>query len=306
MLTVIILTKNEERHLERALTSVADIADACVVVDSGSTDGTLDIAKAAGAVVLENSWVNYASQFNWGLSRLPPDTDWVLRLDADEVVTEKLASEIREQLAELGPEINGIYVPRRMCFMGRQIKWGGESPMRMLRLFRRESGRCENRWMDEHIQVDGGTLDFEGEIIDHNLKSITWWVEKHNSYASREVIDLLNLEYHFMPHESVADLRGGTQTGIMRWIKERAYSKLPLGLRAFAYFVYRYLFRLGFLDGFEGTAFHVLQGFWFRYLVDVKLREVKVYMQRSGASVPEAIREVLGIRIAHNSISGGN
>ena len=198
----------------------------------------------------------------------------------------------------LGAQVAGVYVSRRMSFLGRPIRWGGVFPIRVLRLFRAGRGRCEDRWMDEHILVNGTTAEFHGEIMDDNLNSLSWWTEKHNGYASREVVDLLNLEYGFMKHETVADLRAGQQAGVKRWLKEQLYARLPGGLRAFAYFLFRYVFRLGFLDGREGTAFHVLQGFWYRYLVDMKLHEVKIHMRRTNVDVVTAIRDVLGIDIA--------
>lgn len=303
-LTVVILTKNEERHIARALGSVAAIADNCVIVDSGSTDQTLELAKKAGATILTNPWINYATQLNWALSQLPENTEWVLRLDADEVVTPLLAAEFSKGLASLPPETQGVYVSRRMCFLGRRIAWGGVFPIRVLRLFRHGHGHCENRWMDEHIIVAGDTAEFRGEIIDNNLNSLTWWTEKHNSYASREVVDILNQEYRFMPQETVANLRSGQQAAVKRWIKEHVYERLPGGLRAFAYFFYRYIVRLGFLDGKEGTAFHVLQGFWYRYLVDTKLNEAKVYMQKKNVDVETAIIEVLGIDVRSQGKSG--
>ena len=298
-LTVVILTKNEERHIVRALGSVAAIADTCVVVDSGSDDRTVELAEAEGAKTLVHPFITQAQQFNWAIDQLPEETEWVLRLDADEIVTPALAAEIRENLTTLPPETHGVYASRRMHFMGRRIAWGGVFPVRVLRLFRHGHGHCENRWMDEHIIVDGETAEFSGEIIDDNLNSLTWWTEKHNSYASREVVDILNQEYGFMAHETVASLSGGQQAGIKRWIKENVYARLPSGFRAFAYFFYRYFVRLGFLDGKEGTAFHVLQGFWYRYLVDMKLNEVKSYMKNSKVDVVTAIDDVLGIDVGY-------
>jgi glycosyltransferase involved in cell wall biosynthesis len=300
-LTVVILTKNEERHITRALASVSDIADRCVVVDSGSNDRTVELAKARGAKTLVNPFVTQAQQFNWALDQLPGDTEWVLRLDADEIITEPLAQQIKETLPKLGPDTKGIYVSRRIHFLGRPIRWGGLFPIRVLRVFRHGAGRCEDRWMDEHILVDGATADLSGEIIDDNLNSLTWWTEKHNAYASREVVDLLNLEYGFMVHETVADIRGGQQAGVKRWLKEKVYARLPGGLRAFAYFFYRYVVRLGFVDGKEGTAFHVLQGFWYRYLVDMKLHEVQTYIKKNNVDVETAIQDVLGIDVSHQA-----
>lgn len=299
--TAVILTFNEEQHLARCIASAKAVATDVVVVDCYSTDATLDIARAHGARVLQHAWVNHATQFNWALTQLGADTEWVLRIDADEVLTPALIEEIRTRLPGIGPEIDGVYWGRRMTFQGRLIRHGGVFPVRVLRLFRHGRGQCENRWMDEHIKVAGPTVDFAGEMIDDNLNSLTWWTDKHNRYASREAVDLLNLEYRFMPHDSVASLRGGKQAGVKRWLKERVYARLPGGFRAFAYFFYRYVLRLGFLDGQAGTAFHFLQGFWYRYLVDAKVVEVKRYMQEHRVGVVEAIERVLGVQLGEGA-----
>ncbi len=297
MLTAVILTANEQQHLARAIGSVKDIAGRVVVVDSGSSDRTCEIARSLGAEVYENKWVNYATQFNWALDQLASDTEWVLRLDADEIVTPGLAAEIQQALDALGEEVEGVYVSRRMNFLQKPVRYGGVFPIRVLRLFRYGKGRCEDRWMDEHIKVEGQTADFSGDIVDDNLNPLTWWTEKHNSYASREVIDLLNLEYHFMPHDTVASLQGGQQVGVKRFLKEKIYARLPPGMRAFVYFFYRYVIRLGFLDGREAAAFHVLQGFWYRFLVDTKLLEVKKYMENQNVDVVTAIDKILFIKL---------
>lgn len=296
-LVAIILTLNEARHLPRCLASVAGVADAVLVADCFSTDDTARIAQEHGARVVQRDWVNHATQFNWALTQLDTDTDWVLRIDADEVLTPALAAEIRERLPGLGPEIDGAFCGRRMTFQGQRIRFGGLFPIRVLRLFRAGRGQCENRWMDEHIKVAGQTVDFRHELIDDNLNSLTWWTAKHNNYASREAVDLLNLEYGFMPRDSVASLRDGSQAGVKRWVKESVYARLPGGFRALAYFLYRYIIRLGFLDGRAGFAFHVLQGFWYRYLVDAKVAEVRRCMQTTGCDAATAIEQMLGIQV---------
>lgn len=296
-LVVVILTFNEERHLPRCIASLKGLPTELVIVDCFSTDATLEIARAHGASVIQHAWVNQAVQFNWALTQLRTDTDWVLRIDADEVLTPALVAEIQARLPMIGPEIDGVYCGRRMTFQGRLIRHGGVFPVRVLRLFRYGRGRCENRWMDEHIKVAGPTVDLRCDIIDDNLHSLTWWTAKHNSYASREAVDLLNLEYGFMPHDTVAGLRGGHQAGVKRWVKERVYARLPGGSRAFFYFVYRYVICFGFLDGPAGTAFHFLQGFWYRYLVDAKVAEVKRFMSNTDCDVVQAIETILDIRL---------
>lgn len=293
----IILTFNEELHLQRCLDSVAGVVTDIMVVDCFSTDRTIEIAHHANATVYQHPWVNHATQFNWALSQVPESVSWILRIDADEVLTEHLAEEIRRRLPEISPDVEGVFLRRRMTFQGRVIRHGGVFPVRVMRLFRRGRGECENRWMDEHIKVEGLTVTFDGEMIDDNLNTLTWWTDKHNKYASREAVDLLNTEYGFMPRDSIAALRGGSQAGLKRWVKENVYVRIPGGWRAFAYFAYRYFLRLGFLDGRAGTSFHFLQGFWYRYLVDAKVAEVKRFMNQHDTDVKSAISAVLGIKL---------
>jgi glycosyltransferase involved in cell wall biosynthesis len=296
-LIAIILTYNEEKHLPRCIDSLRNVADDILIVDCFSKDKTVEIALSQGARVVQHEWVNYAMQFNWGVTQLEPDTDWVLRIDADEYLTPELAGGIRASLQNSSQEIVGAYCNRRMTFQRRLILHGGVFPVQVLRLFRYGRGQCENRWMDEHIKVNGLTITLKGELIDDNLNSLTWWTDKHNKYACREAIDLLNLEYCFMPHDTVANLRIGNQAGVKRWVKEMIYARLPGGFRAFAYFFYRYVMCLGFLDGHEGTSFHFLQGFWYRYLVDMKVAEVKRCMHENDLDVINSIEKILEVRI---------
>lgn len=189
-----------------------------------------------GHRVVQRAWRNHMTQFNWALTQLAPDTEWVLRIDADEVLTPALAAAPRARLPMLGPTIDGVRFGRRMTFQGRLIRWGGVFSVQVLRVFRHGRGECENRWMDEHIKVAGPTVAVAGELIDDNLQSLTWWTDKHNRYASREAVDLLNLDYGFMPQDSMASLRG-EQAGVKRWVKEVLYARLPGGFRAFAYLI---------------------------------------------------------------------
>ena len=290
-LAVVILTCNEDMHIGRAIGSVKTIADRVFVVDSGSVDRTVATANSAGATVLSHSWQGHARQFNWALDQLPPDTRWVLRLDADEIVTPKLAAQISRDLPVLASNVDGIFVGRCMHFLRRPMRYGGLFPKPVLRLFRFRRGRCEDRLMDEHIVVEGQTVTFDGEIIDDNLKPLGWWIEKHNHYAALEAAELLR-------RPNVLNETGPAGGGLSRYCKDHFYRRLPLGVRAFAYFFYRYVLRLGFLDGWEGAAFHILQGFWYRYLVDLKLWETGRFMTATGADVSSAARHVLDVDLS--------
>ena len=209
-LTAIILTLNEEIHLERCLENVLKLTSQIVVVDCFSTDKTLEIANNYGVTVLHRTWDgSHSTQVNWALNQLaalPIKTDWVIRIDADEVLTPELVSQIKNTLIETPNEVNGISCIRKIKFQGKLIRFGGVGSNRVMRLFRYGFGQSESRWMDEHIKVQGHTMALESILIDDNLRSFSWWIEKHNGYSSREAVDLLNLEFQFSRQNSVAIL----------------------------------------------------------------------------------------------------
>jgi glycosyltransferase involved in cell wall biosynthesis len=298
-ITAIILTFNEEIHLARCIKSLLPLTNDIVVVDSLSTDSTLEIARQYGARVLQRAWENnHSIQFNWALTQLDPNkTEWVLRIDADEVLTPDLVSQLQQALPELDNETVGVHFFRKMCFQSKLIEHGGVGHNKVSRLFRYGHGRSESRWMDEHIKIDGKCRDLSGHMIDDNLNSVSWWIAKHNNYASREAVDLLNLKYQFTALDSVSDSGTKSSIGKKRWIKENLYAKLPLGMRSFGYFFYRYIFLAGFLDGSVGAQFHFLQAFWYRYLVDIKFAEVERYMRVHTVPPKTAIDRVLGIKL---------
>ena len=293
-ISVIILTYNEEKHIERAIKSILYFANEIFIVDSYSTDGTVEIAESLGAKVYKNKWINYATQFNWALENLPIKTEWVMRLDADEIVTPELAKEIKERLPSLEKDITGIYVKRRIYFMGRWIKHGGIYPLWFLRIWRKGYGFCEKRWMDEHTKIIGGrTIKFKGDIIDYNLNNITWYVSKYNKYATREAIDMLNLKYKIFKYDNIKPRLFGNQEERKRFFKEKVYANVPLFLRPFLYFIYRYVIKLGFLDGKEGFLFHVFQGFIYRFLVDLKIYEIEKKALIEKKNIREIVEQIM-------------
>lgn len=297
-ITAIVLTFNEEKHIERCIRSLQKFARDIVIVDSFSTDRTKEIAESLGARFYQNKWVNYSSQLNWGITKVPITTEWTMRWDADEYATDELTDEINAKIGTLPPAIKGVYLKRRVYFMGRWIKRGGYYPTILLRIWRTGHGLCEERWMDEHIKLnDGDTVLFDHDFIDENLNHLTWWIAKHNSYANREAVDLFNIKYNLLASDEAEALTLDSQEKGKRKLKENFYSRLPLFLRAFIYWKYRYFFKLGFLDGVPGLIWHFLQGFWYRFLVDAKIYQVERYAKDRGVSVKEAIREVLGIEL---------
>jgi glycosyltransferase involved in cell wall biosynthesis len=270
-LSVLILTHNEAGNIGKCLDSMRALTPAVYIVDSGSSDGTPELARAHGATVVHHDWKTYADQFNWGLDHFDFPTEWIMRMDADEAWTPELVRALGEFLRAPPADVSGVWVRRRVHFMGRWIRHGGYYPTWLLRVFRVGQGRCEQRWMDEHIIVDAGrTLRLRADIIDDNTKDLTFWTDKHNHYANREVLDIVSRQ------ERQGDgARPRGQAGARRWIKRHVYGRVPLFVRPTLYFCYRYFFRLGFLDGKEGLVFHFLQGYWYRFLVDAKLLEYR-------------------------------
>jgi len=295
-ISIIILTLNEEKHIERCIKSLQLFAKNIFIVDSYSTDKTVEIAKSLGAKVYLNKWPgNHAKQFQWGLDNCPIDTTWVMKMDADEYVLPELSAEITTKLNTLDNEIAGIYIKRRVFFLGKWIKYGGYYPTWLLRIWKYDKGHMEQRWMDEHIKLSSGHIvQFENDLVDDNKNNLTWWTEKHNHYATREAVDLLNILYNFKSYDEVIPDIFGTQEQKKRWLKIK-YAKLPLFLRPIIYFTWRYFFKLGFLDGKSGFIWHVLQGGWYRFLVDAKVNEIYYCAGRDRQKILDYIKQEYGI-----------
>lgn len=289
-IAIVILTYNEAIHLPRALQHVSGFAQEIFVIDSFSTDETVNLARAAGAQVLQHPFVNQARQFIWALENAPITADWVMRLDADEIVEPDLAKEIEARLSSLPPDVTGIILNRKTIFQGKFIRYGGRFPLTMLRIWRRGKARVEDRWMDEHLYlVEGRAVTFRGGFADHNLFDLTHFTAKHNAYATREALDVMNRRLHLIkPQPVITGKSTARQASTKRFLKETIYNRVPFEISALLYFFYRYILRLGFLDGRRGLVYHVLQGFWYRFLVGAKIREFELATQN--LSTDEDIR----------------
>lgn len=283
-LTIIILTKNEEQNLKKCIASFKGIAQRVVIIDSYSTDNTVELAKSLGAEVYEHPFENHAAQFNWALNNIDLQTEWVMKVDADEEFTPELADEIGEKLDKLPTNVNGVILRRRVYFMGRWLKHGGKYPELLLRIFRVGHGMSEMKLMDEHLIVtDGDVVTFKNDFSDNNNKSLEWWINKHNWYSNKEVLDQQSKSEK---EESVEGTASSMQAKAKRFLKNRGYYSLPKFLRAHLYFIYRYYFRFGFLDGIEGKIYTFLQAYWYRFLVDAKMYECEkngIKMEEQGA-----------------------
>lgn len=286
-LSVVVLTKNEERNLRDCLESVAGWCRESFIVDSGSNDATISIAEQYGAAVVAHPFESHTKQWNWALTHLSFCCDWVLCLDADQRVTPELRDEIGSLLADGTVPQNGLYVKRRQIFRGKWIKHGGYYPKYLLKMVRHKYAWCdENERLDSHFYVKGSTGLLEHDIIEENQNEndITFWIDKHNRYAVAQASEEL-YRRNALAEWSLKPRFFGTPDERTLFLRQIWYRFLPLYLRPFLLFLYRYFLRLGFLDGKQGLIFHFFQSLWFRLLVDVKIEELAA----SGSSETVAV-----------------
>jgi len=268
---VIILTYNEEANIAQALASVVGWARETFVLDSFSTDRTLEIARRYPCIIHQNCFDNFAKQRNFALDQLPIETEWVFFLDADEWLPDDLKREIAEVVAG-NPEENGFYIKRRLIWMGKWIR-RGYYPTWILRLFRHGLAHCEDRAVNEHIIVEGKIGQLRHDFIHEDRKGISDWIAKHNGYAMREALELFNKRSAEGYQEIDARLFG-TQAQRKRWLRYRVWNRLPPLIRPFFYFFYRYVHTGGFLDGRAAFVYHFLQGLWYPFLIDIYYLEL--------------------------------
>ena len=268
-ISVIVMTFNEQANIGPCLKTIVDWAHEVFVVDSGSTDRTLEIVRTFTDKVVSHPFENYSKQRNWAQTNLPLEHEWVCHIDADERVTLHLVSELRKLFdpSSTPADINGVMVRRQIVFAGRHIKHGGIYPSYTCRVFRRSCGSCEDREYDQHFVVNGNTHIIEADLQELTASSLFSWTSRHNKWAQMEARQLLK--------GSIGLDSGGVQPKLTgspierrRWLRSSVYARAPMFLRAFLYFLSRYVLRGGFLDGVPGLMYHVLQGFWFRFYVD--------------------------------------
>lgn len=273
-ITVIIPIRNEIKHIKRSILSAKRLTSHVFVVDSDSTDGSLEMAESLGAKVFQYKWTkesNFSTKINWALKNLPITTEWAIRLDADEYFMDNCIDHLESELQNVPEDVNGITLVRRIHFLGRWMKHSGEYPKTSMRVFRVGHVEMESRWLDEHVDVkDGQALAIPYDIVDDS--QITWkeWIDKHNNYSTKEAIELIHQEIGlFDRSESHLDIKAQKKKDI----KEK-YAHMPRYWRCFLWFIYREFFKLGFLDGKEGFLWNFFQAWWYRTLADVKVEEI--------------------------------
>lgn len=263
-ITAIILTRNEENYIVDCINSIKPIVKRIFIVDSFSDDNTVKIARKNGAEVIEHDFYNYATQYKYAVEAANISTKWILRIDADERLSEKSAKELDKLCNEnMNTDVNGIVLRFCNIFLGKPMRHGGMYPWKKLSVYKNGIGDIENRNMDEHIILSSGkTIDAKEDGIHLAFKGLTFFTNKCNWYSTREAKDYFE--------NSKSDK---SNSSFKTWVKMNLYYKLPMGFRSWLYYFYRYYLRLGFLDGKEGKIFAFLHAYWYRFLVDAKIYE---------------------------------
>lgn len=268
-ISVIIITFNEENNIGNCLETVYGLVDEVFIVDSGSTDKTLEIAKRYTDKIYYHPFVNFAQQRNWAQENLPIKNEWLFHLDADERVSPELIIELKKIFSS-DITVDGFMVSRRTVFRGRWIRHGGHYPVYHLRLFRKNKGRSEQRLYDQNYIVTGEVLGIGGDIINVINPDLDLWKERHKKWANLEAREIL------FNKDRIMNIRlRGNPIEMRNWLRYKIYYRMPLFVRPFIYFLYRYIIKLGFLDGREGWVFHFWQGLWYRLLVDIEIIKLR-------------------------------
>lgn len=263
------MTKNEEKNIVGCLKSMRGFAKRCVVIDCGSNDRTVELAKKYGADVYFHEFEYYAKQFNWGIENCDIDTEWIIRLDADERFPAKLNKEIERLInSNKGKPMNGITIEADLYFLGRCMKHGIRNKRKMM-LFKKSCGCIEDRRRDAHsIISEGYSESTKHRFVHYDFKDIDSYIKKYNWYATREMQDYIDFV-----HGAETDINTDEAILAQRKKKFGVYYKAPKFTRCWLWFIYNYIFRLGFLDGKEGLVFCFLECYWYRFVVDSKIYE---------------------------------
>ncbi|WP_232456872.1 glycosyltransferase family 2 protein [Pedobacter psychrophilus] len=268
------MTFNEERNITSCLESLSNHFDEIFLVDSGSTDKTIEIANNYSVNIIEHPFENYSTQRNWAFENLPLRNQWILNMDADHRLTREIVIELQQKFQQdIPPSINGMLSSRKTLFMGKWIKYGGHYPTYHAVIFRKGKGSCEDKLYDQHFKVEGEVIKLKGDIIDLITESLSTFTLRHDKWSTLEALQQFN-KIDKTQGTINGSLIDGNPIAKRRYYKN-IYERFPLFVRPAVYFFIRYFLRLGFLDGKRGLIFHFLQCFWFRFLIDAKIYELR-------------------------------
>lgn len=272
--TAIVMTYNEEQNIEACLKSIFPFVSQIIIVDSSSTDDTLIIAKKYNCEIYTFNSSIQSEVIKWAFINCDFKHNWIIRVDADERWTKEGFEELENYLSD--ESVNGVYIRRKVFFMGKWLRYGGMYKSHFAVVFRKDKAIMEDRLMDEHLVIDGKIVKSTIDVIEANYdrqENISLWTDKHNRYSTREAVEYLISEYR-VKQDTLGSIKG-SGVNKKRWLKNNFYYKMPIFLRPFLYFFQRYFLQLAILDGRAGFIHTMLQGFWYRFLVDTKIYQIR-------------------------------
>ena len=272
-LSAILLVCNEEENVDICLNSVKDICAEILVVDSGSTDRTIEICRRYTDKIFTHPFKDSATQWAWALANLPIGYEWVLPLDADYRVSAELNRDLVSALESPDDEVNAYYSRHQYFFWGAPIRGFKRQGLRVFRTGTVAVDPSERH--DFKFVVQGRTRKLRGILYEYNRKelSLDAWIEKHQRFSSRVAADEVLRKNGVLEWRVPARLLGSPDERIV-WLK-KLWARMPLFVRPALYFCYRYFLRGGFLDGRTGFIYHFMQALWFRMLIDIRIAGIE-------------------------------
>lgn len=302
-ISAVVLAFNEERNIRSTLRSLCGWCEEIIVVDSGSSDKTVAIAEEMGCKVIVHEYVDHSTQWQWVISEVGLKCEWLLLVDSDFIFSETLKKKMSDAVA-VDCGVVGYFVKHRYVFRGRPIRFGGTKKW-WLRLVKTRHARLdESELVDFRLLVDGPTGKLNGYVYEDNVNEydIDFWIDKHQKFSTRMAIEEI-LRRRRRIGWTVPGKITGDQDQRLMWLKQRWYG-MPLHVRPFVYFAYRFVVRLGFVDGWNGFVFHFLQAFWFRMIVDEKMAKLENDIRNERILIDDLQREFFGGRRSHVSTVG--
>ncbi len=268
LITAIILTYNEEVHIRRCIKSIKNFTNEIIIIDSFSKDQTLkECKKFKNIKIFQRKFIHQANQMNWALKNLNIKNRWILRIDADEYITNFNQKFFFGKLSK-NKKTNGFIFIRKIKFLGKVINHGLTSPHKTIRIWRNRKGRYPNISMDEQVIVKGKVDLLDSIIIDHNKKGFLFWLKKHLNYAKKETNEYFKRNKYSFKSKNISDRN--------KLKKYKSYYNFPIFIRPIILFIYSYIYKLGFLSGVRGFLYYLVQNFLYRLIVDIFILRKKI------------------------------
>ena len=267
-ISIIFLTYNSENSIQRSIEAAKKITNQIIIVDSFSTDKTIKICNKFNCIIFKRKFINYSDQRNWIIKKLNLKYKWQLHLDADEILDKNLILSIND-IIENEKKIRCFLIKKKYYFLNQKLSYPGLNPWH-LRLFKSKTSTCEIREYDQHFITKFKTKNIiNGHIKDIDKINLSRWKIKHLKWAKMEANEVFN-------KKNLLNIFNNQDKRFKNRNYKNIYYRFPILIRPILYFIYRYIFKKAFLDGYLGFRFTFYQAFWFRTVVDIEILKLRV------------------------------